>query len=198
MIVVHLSGQQQKVAPLFEQRKFGRGTAEFLLHQLLQTHQCTFVGKEVHTAAENASHPAEMLYPFGKTGFKFGFGRNGDDDAAERIDRHQEFGYHHFAVSTFQQTFGKVSEKRIDNIGLAVQTDHYIRSLIFLNRMYNPRSNVQIVAAYHRHRYIGGSGNHCGFFEIPLALQFLILRAVIVINHIQGNHAILLLGIFDD
>ena len=198
MIVVHLSGQQQKIAPLFEHGKLGRSAAEFLLYQLLQAHQCTFVGEEMYATAKNTSHPAEMLYPFGEACFKFGFRRNSDDNTAERIDRHQEFGYHHFAVSTFQQTFGKVSEKRIDNIGLAVQTDHYIRSFIFLDGMYNSRSNVQIITAHHRHRDIGGSGNHRRFFQIPLALQFFILRAVIVINHIQGNHAILLLGIFDD
>ena len=88
-----------------------------------------------------------------------------------------------------------MSEERVDNIGLPVQTDHNIRSFIFFDRMDNPRSNIQIITAHHRDRHIGGSSNHSSLLQIPFALLLFLLRTVIVINHIQCHQCILLLGI---
>ena len=88
-----------------------------------------------------------------------------------------------------------MSEERVDNIGLPVQTDHNICSFIFFDRMDNPRSNIQIITAHHRDRHIGGSSNHGSLLQIPFTLLLFLLRTVIIINHIQCNQCILLLGI---
>ena len=137
---------------------------------MLKPHQSPFVCKEMHATSQDASHPAEVFHPFCKTGFIFGFRRNGYIDSPQGIHRHQEFGNHHFTMRTFQQTFGQMPEKRIHDIGFPVQTDDNIRSFIFFYRMNNPRSNIQIITAHHRDRYICSSGNHRRFFQITLSL----------------------------
>ena len=109
------------------------------LVEKLKDDSCTFaIMNFINAAAQDTSHTAEVFHPFRESRFIFSLWRNGNIDSTQGINRHQEFGNHHFTMRTFQQTFGQMSEERVDNIGLPVQTDHNIRSFIFFDRMDNP------------------------------------------------------------
>ena len=166
-----------------------------LFHKLLNTHQCTFIGKKMHPTAQDTSHTAEVFHPFRESRFIFSLWRNGNIDSTQGINRHQEFGNHHFTMRTFQQTFGQMSEERVDNICFPVQTDHNIRSFILLDCMDNPRSNIQVIATHHRNRHISGSGNHSRLLQITFTLLLFLLRTVIVIDNVQCHQCIFLLSI---
>ena len=145
---------------------------------------------EMYPTPQLTAHTAHMRNPFHKSMFKFSLGRNCHDNTSQRIDRHQETSNHYLQVCIFQQVFGQLSEERIHNAHLAVQTDDDIRCTIFLCRVQDTRRNIQVETRYSFQTYIGSSGNLCRTFQITLAAHFLSDRIITVIHHTQSDQII--------
>ena len=86
MVVAYLSCQYQQVIPVFQKREIGQRLFMSLLYPRLQAYGCFFIGKEMYPASEGTSHSTEMLHPMRKTGFVFGFRRDGNDNSFDCMD----------------------------------------------------------------------------------------------------------------
>ena len=93
------------------------------------------MSKEMQTASQLTAHAAQVRNPFHKAVLKFRFRRYRHNDTPQRIDRHQEAGNHHLLISILQQIFRQVTEERIHDIGLVVQTNDNRSRLSFLSCM---------------------------------------------------------------
>ena len=86
MVVAYLSRQHQQVIPIFQKGEIGKCLLMPLFYPRLQAYGCFFIGKEMYPASEGTSHSTEMFHPMRKTGFVFGFRRDGNDNSFDCMD----------------------------------------------------------------------------------------------------------------
>ena len=155
------------------------------LYQCLQVGGCLFICKEMYPATEHASHPAEMFHPTGKAGFIFCFRWDGNDNPFKRVNRYQEFGNNKLTVQSFQQVYGKYTEKRIRDVCLVVQPGDNACYLILFGGMDNAGSDILVITGNLSQRDVDRCCHHSRFFQITFAPHSQIVGSVIIIDYID-------------
>ena len=144
----------------------------------------------MQAASQLTAHAAQVRNPFHKAMLKFRFRGYRHNDASQCIDRHQETGNHHLLISIFQQIFRQITEERIHDIGLVMQTNDNRSRFSFLGCMQNTRSNVQVEARHCFQKDIGRCSNLSRPFQASLSPHLQPDRIIVIINHIQCHQIV--------
>ena len=142
MIIVHLSGQNQQVIPVFQLRENSSCFFMLLLNITFDIPQCTGLRIKVYTTSQLSAHSTHMSNPLHKAMLKLSFRRYSYNDTPQRIHRNKEAGYHHLQISILQQIFRQTSEKRVNNTHLIMQTNDDIGRFMFFSCMQDSCCNI--------------------------------------------------------